>query len=89
MACLGTVLVLYFGAGRLSGWILRSRACVGVGLISYSAYLWHQPLLGFAAVRLLDPPSLTTNLALIALSLLLAWLTWLWVEEPFRRRRVA
>ncbi|MEY3533091.1 MAG: hypothetical protein RI979_1115 [Pseudomonadota bacterium] len=89
MACLGTVLVLYFGAGRLSGWILLSRLCVGVGLISYSAYLWHQPLLGFAAVRLLDPPSLTTNLALIALSLLLAWLTWLWVEEPFRRRRVA
>jgi hypothetical protein len=68
---------------------LLSRTCVGVGLISYSAYLWHQPLLGFAAVRLLDPPSLTTNLALIALSLLLAWLTWLWVEEPFRRRRVA
>ncbi len=89
IACLGTVLVLYFGAGRLSGWILLSRACVGVGIVSYSAYLWHQPLLGFAAVRLLDPPSLATNLALVTLSLLLAWLTWLWVEEPFRRRHVA
>lgn len=88
MACAGTALVLHFGAGRLTGWMLLSRACVGVGLISYSAYLWHQPLLAFSAARLLGPPSLAMNLALVGLSLVLAWGTWLWIEEPFRRRRV-
>ena len=59
---------------------------VGIGLVSYSAYLWHQPILAFARIRFGDilPPALL--LALCALALLLAWPTWAWVERPFRRR---
>ena len=59
-------------------------APVGVGLVSYSAYLWHQPLLAFARIRFGELPAAAV-LALGAASILLAWPTWAFVERPFRR----
>ncbi|WP_428031971.1 acyltransferase family protein [Ancylobacter sp.] len=81
----GAVLILLFaapssGAGRL----LAARPLVGVGLISYSAYLWHQPLFAFARVRSLDMPGPWLMLGLAAATLPLAWLSWRFVERPFR-----
>ena len=83
---LGTVLiVLAGGAGSLTARVLSVRPLVGIGLISYSAYLWHQPLFAFARLQAVQAPSplLLGGLALAAL--LLAWATWAWVEQPFRR----
>jgi len=82
----GTVLILLFGpAPTLTGRILATRAFVGIGLISYSAYLWHQPLFALTRIRLLDAPPASLMLALSALSLGLAALSWRYVEQPFRR----
>ncbi|MEN8832575.1 acyltransferase family protein [Pacificibacter sp.] len=67
------------------GRLLGVSPLVGVGLISYSAYLWHQPLFAFA--RLVDVdghPSQGVMLGLAVLALILAWLTWRFVERPFR-----
>lgn len=83
---LGAALIILFGAeGTLVARMLSLRAFVGIGLISYSAYLWHQPLFAFARLRSLTEPShvLMTSLALAAL--LLAWATWYWIERPFRK----
>ena len=66
--------------------LLGSRALVGVGLISYSAYLWHQPLLVFARARQLEPLSAASTGAAVVLAFLLAYLTWRFVERPFRER---
>lgn len=66
--------------------LLGSRALVGVGLVSYSAYLWHQPLLVFARARQLEPLSPAATGAAIALAFLLAYATWRFVERPFRER---
>ncbi len=83
----GTALVILFatataGAGRL----LSLRPLVGIGLISYSAYLWHQPLFAFARIRLGTPPPDWIMGGLAVLTLMLAWVTWRYVEAPFRAR---
>lgn len=84
LACAGTGLVLAFPGGPATR-LLGHPVPVGIGLVSYSAYLWHQPLLAFARIRFghLDVPA---ALGLGALALLLAWPTWKYVEAPFRRR---
>ncbi|WGL17991.1 acyltransferase family protein [Microbulbifer bruguierae] len=65
--------------------LLGSRIPVGIGLISYSLYLWHWPVL--VGARLLQGSShLATAGALIAvaISLVLAWISWKFIEQPFR-----
>lgn len=83
----GTVLVLLFTtSGTWVHRLLSLRWMVGIGLISYSAYLWHQPLFAFVRIAHFDPPSPLLMLGLIGLTLLLAGMSWRFVEEPFRRR---
>lgn len=86
-AVVGTVLLLAFATPRTAvGWILASRPFVAIGLISYSAYLWHQPVLAFARLISLNTPGTASLIGLLLLSLGLATLTYHWVEKPFRRR---
>lgn len=85
---LGAVLIiLHARPGTGAGALLASRPLVGIGLISYSAYLWHQPLFAFARIRFDTTPGPELMLLLAAASLGLAWLSWYFVEQPFRRRR--
>ena len=84
---LGTALVVIFAReGSLVASVLGCRALVGVGLISYSAYLWHQPLFAFARHRSLGEPEAWLMGLLSAASLVLAWASWRLIETPFRRR---
>ncbi|MEL7166401.1 MAG: acyltransferase family protein [Pseudomonadota bacterium] len=82
---LGSALVLLFAQGTIVGSVLAIRPLVGIGLISYSAYLWHQPLFAFTRYQSLDHPSQGLMLALSVLVFPVAWLTWHYVEAPFRR----
>lgn len=66
--------------------VLSTRPLVGIGLISYSAYLWHQPIFAFARIRSIDHPSVLLMLILAALSVFLAVISWKYVEQPFRAR---
>ncbi len=82
---LGTLMVLLFANAQVGvGWLLARRAPVFIGLISYSAYLWHQPLFAFARIRLIDQPPAALMAALALASLGLAYLSWRYVEAPFR-----
>lgn len=81
----GTALIILFAdAGTPVGRLLAMRGPVFIGLISYSAYLWHQPL--FALARLASPhhPPMAVMMALAALSIGLAFLSWKYVEQPTR-----
>lgn len=85
---LGTVGVILFSRpGTVAYRLLSPRPVVFVGLISYSAYLWHQPLFAFARIASLEPPPLALNLLLIAVTLALSVLSWRYVEVPFRDRK--
>lgn len=84
---LGTALIIIFAAeGTWAARMLSMRGFVGIGLISYSAYLWHQPLFAFARLRSLTEPSHVLMGGLAVAALLLAWVTWRYVEQPFRKR---
>ncbi|AML52192.1 acyltransferase family protein [Falsihalocynthiibacter arcticus] len=83
----GTSLILVFAVGNTPvASLLSWRPLVAMGLISYSAYLWHLPVLVFARLYDSTPPSIPYVLGLIALSILLATLTYHFVEKPFRKR---
>ncbi len=85
---LGAALVLLCtGPGTIAFSLLSSRVPVLIGRISYSAYLWHQPLFAFMRYRFPDEVGPGAMLVLSAASLGLAYLTVLFVENPFRERR--
>lgn len=86
-AVAGTVLAILAGLSRASvvtRW-LETRPLVLVGLVSYSLYLWHWPLLALAKYVLGRAPSSVEAAAIVALSFGLAWASWRYVERPFRR----
>lgn len=80
------LLVLFAEKETLTAKLLSTKAFVGVGLISYSAYLWHQPLFAFARIRLLEEPSEVLMVILSVSSLVLAVASWKYIETPFRRK---
>jgi hypothetical protein len=65
--------------------LLSSRPLRGIGLVSYSAYLWHQPLFVFARLYWMEI-SVWRWWLLIGATLALAWISWYFVENPFRDR---
>ena len=68
--------------------LLTTKPIVGLGLISYSAYLWHQPLFAFVRSGLLGDPSEFILMILCAASIILAWFSYRFIETPFRDRSV-
>lgn len=67
------------------GRMLALRPVVFVGLISYSTYLWHQPLLAILRHATSHAPGSLAFLAAAAASLILGYLSWRFVERPFRQ----
>lgn len=87
---LGTaLLILHAHPATLVGRALASRACVAVGLVSYSAYLWHQPMLALARVHAGAELSVLAGVGWCALALVLAFASWRFVEQPIRRHGVS
>jgi len=88
---LGTALLIRGGAVCDSlpffNHLLTHRLLVAVGLISYSLYLWHWPILAIARHVSVDPLSGTFKMVLVASAVALATFSWRWIEMPVRRRR--
>jgi peptidoglycan/LPS O-acetylase OafA/YrhL len=86
---LGTALIILFSnPDTIVGRVLAHRWLVGIGLISYSIYLWHQPLFAFARIRNFDVPNSWLPSLLCVSSVVLAYLTWQYVERPFRDKQI-
>jgi hypothetical protein len=81
----GTVLILVFtGRNDRIGRLLAWRPLVAVGLLSYSAYLWHQPVLAFLRVYAFREPGWPEITGAILLTFALSAFSWRFVEQPFR-----
>ena len=86
--CLGAFFIIAAGNNgkTVVGRLLSLKPLVFIGLISYSLYLWHWPILAFLRIRMgsvVLSPELTAGA--IALSFILASLSWALIERPFRR----
>ncbi len=87
---LGSAALIYgceLDSAGLIAKLLALRPMVLIGLISYSLYLWHWPLLSIAGIVLLDEVSPGQKLVLCAIAVALAGLTYRYVEQPIRSRR--
>jgi peptidoglycan/LPS O-acetylase OafA/YrhL len=84
--CLGAAMLIVGNArgDTAAARLLSLRPAVFVGLISYSLYLWHWPLLSLGHYVALRPLHWHEAAALVALSFVLATLSWRFVEKPFR-----
>jgi peptidoglycan/LPS O-acetylase OafA/YrhL len=90
VSSVGTAMIIHSSengpslAGRLLSW----RPAVFIGLISYSLYLWHWPIMVFQRSDhfLIGQAPLSTKLATIAISIGVAYLSWRFIETPFRIR---
>jgi len=103
LPCLGSALII--GAG-ISGTslvytVLASRPLVAIGLISYSLYLWHWPVIMVYRMGIVDlsswferhfqgrfSPDRFDHIIELAVSFVLAYLSWKFVEVPFRKGRL-
>ncbi|MGJ8662026.1 MAG: acyltransferase family protein [Marinicella sp.] len=82
---LGTAMIIFFiSDNSLLSKVLSFKWLVFVGLISYSLYLWHHPILSFINLRSVGNPTQIMVLLGVILSFVLAYLSWQFVEKPFR-----
>lgn len=85
---MGAVLIIYAGQHSwINRHILGNKLVIFVGLISYPLYLWHWPLLSFARIIESEPLSTPLRIALVAISFILATLTYILIEKPIRSGR--
>lgn len=84
---LGTALVILFATTETSaGRLLANKPLVFVGLISYSAYLWHQPLFAFARHHNSSGVNEEIWTLLIVTTFIFAFVSWRFIEKPFRNK---
>jgi SGNH domain (fused to AT3 domains) len=104
LPCLGAALIIFGGQGgsSLVGALLSWRPMVFIGLISYSLYLWHWPVIylqklgGLVSANEIAPEFIARLITVrqgemivaLIVSLLLAVISWRWIEQPFRRDRL-
>ncbi len=81
----GAVLLLHAEGSLVNRRLLASPPFVGVGLVSYSWYLWHWPLMSLAHDVCDTAPPATLLFGAAAAALVIATASWRWIERPFRR----
>lgn len=77
--------ILFANKDTVVGAILSRKLIVKIGLLSYSAYLWHQPIFAFARIRVIEPLSALSYGFLILITFFCAYVTWRFIEVPLRR----
>jgi peptidoglycan/LPS O-acetylase OafA/YrhL len=89
LPCAGAALLIWSGSVRTPvSRLLSFEPVRQIGLISYSLYLIHWPLFSFAHLYFNEELTLPLRLAIVAVSVLLAYASWRFVETPFRKASI-
>lgn len=84
--CLGCALIIISARGRVNT-VLSSSAMVWIGGLSYSIYLWHWPILAtFRYFTGAYQLSLLNSVVFLFLTLGISYVSWRWIESPFRQK---
>lgn len=91
--CLGAAMIIAAGqnGGSFVGALLSTRPFVFIGLISYSLYIWHWPIVVFQRTGMVQFPgasSRSVKSAIFIVCLFVAALSWKYIELPFRKGRL-
>ncbi|MDC3395989.1 acyltransferase, partial [Candidatus Pelagibacter sp.] len=86
---IGVCLVIWFSnKDELFTKILSTRLFVGIGLISYSLYLWHYPIFVFAAKLNISEGNIFIKLLMSVFILILSTVSYYFIEKPFRGTKI-
>ena len=88
LPCVGAACILYGGTARYSGWVLRNNLMRGIGLISYSLYLAHWPIIVFTRYQTIATLMPSQMRWIFAATFCLAIFMYRFIEQPFRRKTV-
>ena len=87
-ACIPVLGTVFLISAHTSAWVNRAvfsnPLVVWVGTVSYPLYLWHWPILSFARIVEGETPKLELRMVGVFASFLLAWLTFVCIENPIR-----
>ena len=86
---IGAYLIIQDGNKKnLINKFLSSKLLVFLGIISYSLYLWHHPIFSFVKIIGIEQKSLLLSISLMIVSIFLAFVTYRFIEKPFREKKV-
>ena len=85
---LGAALILSAPGAWINRFVLASKPFRWIGLVSYSWYLWHWPLLSFARVSADEALATSKAILLCAIALAMAWISYRFIEQPFRHSKM-
>ena len=85
---IGGMLVIAAAPSSIANQLLAVAPMRSIGKISYSLYLWHWPIIAFWKKYNNAQPDFFEGLVIIVTSLVVASLSWKFIEQPFRRKSV-
>ena len=84
---MGVVLVIYFSSAEVfMTKLLSNKIMVGVGLISYSLYLWHYPIFAFSRISYFSKGIFDNGIVGLVI-IILSLFTYFFIEKPFRSKK--
>ena len=85
---IGVFLIIWFSnKNEIITKVLSSKLFVGIGLISYSLYLWHYPIFAFDRINEFSEGDVFNKIIIGFITLALSIISYYFIEKPFRNRK--
>jgi peptidoglycan/LPS O-acetylase OafA/YrhL len=86
---IGVCLIIWFSSkDELITKVLSTKLFVGIGLISYSLYLWHYPIFVFVGKLNIPEGGILKKLSIAVFIVILSIISYYFIERPFRSRKI-